>query len=338
MGNGYIAYQRRNEETGLENQCWKDSWDSISLPRRPAARLPARDLRAAGLRLRREGARRPPRPRGLAATRSSPSELEKRGRRPQAPVQPRLLGRGRRVLRARARRRGQPGRRAHLQHRPPAVERHRRPVQGEGGRRAPDGAARCSPAGACARWPRARAATTRSATTSAPSGRSTTRSSPGACAATASSEEAARIAAGILDAAEYFDGRLPEAFGGYAALADPVPGAVPHRVQPAGLVDRRAAAVAAHDARPGAAGRPPHRRPGAAVRTSAGSSCLTSAVTGGVSTPSAGGWLPPGHARGSSSSWERRRRQAAAAERLRGRHDPGRRDGHGYHRRRHAGR
>jgi glycogen debranching enzyme len=29
-GNGYISYQRRNEETGLENQCWKDSWDSIS--------------------------------------------------------------------------------------------------------------------------------------------------------------------------------------------------------------------------------------------------------------------------------------------------------------------
>jgi glycogen debranching enzyme len=30
QGNGYIAYQRRNEQTGLENQCWKDSWDSIS--------------------------------------------------------------------------------------------------------------------------------------------------------------------------------------------------------------------------------------------------------------------------------------------------------------------
>jgi glycogen debranching enzyme len=30
QGNGYIAYRRRNEETGLENQCWKDSWDSIS--------------------------------------------------------------------------------------------------------------------------------------------------------------------------------------------------------------------------------------------------------------------------------------------------------------------
>jgi glycogen debranching enzyme len=30
MGNGYISYQRRNEESGLENQCWKDSWDAIS--------------------------------------------------------------------------------------------------------------------------------------------------------------------------------------------------------------------------------------------------------------------------------------------------------------------
>jgi glycogen debranching enzyme len=30
MGNGYISYQRRNVKTGLENQCWKDSWDSIS--------------------------------------------------------------------------------------------------------------------------------------------------------------------------------------------------------------------------------------------------------------------------------------------------------------------
>jgi glycogen debranching enzyme len=27
---GYVWYKRRNEKTGLENQCWKDSWDSIS--------------------------------------------------------------------------------------------------------------------------------------------------------------------------------------------------------------------------------------------------------------------------------------------------------------------
>ncbi|SCG57088.1 Glycogen debranching enzyme (alpha-1,6-glucosidase) [Micromonospora echinaurantiaca] len=30
MGNGYLSYRRRNEINGLENQCWKDSWDSIS--------------------------------------------------------------------------------------------------------------------------------------------------------------------------------------------------------------------------------------------------------------------------------------------------------------------
>jgi glycogen debranching enzyme len=28
-GDGYVEYRRRNEETGLENQCWKDSWNSI---------------------------------------------------------------------------------------------------------------------------------------------------------------------------------------------------------------------------------------------------------------------------------------------------------------------
>lgn len=30
LGTGYIWYQRRNLVNGLENQCWKDSWDSIS--------------------------------------------------------------------------------------------------------------------------------------------------------------------------------------------------------------------------------------------------------------------------------------------------------------------
>jgi glycogen debranching enzyme len=38
MGNGYVWYRRRNERTGLENQCWKDSWDSISYA---DGRLPA---------------------------------------------------------------------------------------------------------------------------------------------------------------------------------------------------------------------------------------------------------------------------------------------------------
>jgi glycogen debranching enzyme len=29
-GDGYVEYERRNKETGIENQCWKDSWDSIA--------------------------------------------------------------------------------------------------------------------------------------------------------------------------------------------------------------------------------------------------------------------------------------------------------------------
>jgi glycogen debranching enzyme len=63
LGNGYIAYKRRNEATGLENQCWKDSWDSISyrdgrLPGFPRATCElqgyAYDAKMRGARLARE--------------------------------------------------------------------------------------------------------------------------------------------------------------------------------------------------------------------------------------------------------------------------------------------
>src|SRR5262249_32647085 len=63
QGNGYISYKRRNEETGLENQCWKDSWDSISyrdgrLPGFPRATSElqgyAYDAKMRGARLARE--------------------------------------------------------------------------------------------------------------------------------------------------------------------------------------------------------------------------------------------------------------------------------------------
>jgi glycogen debranching enzyme len=63
LGNGYVSYQRRNEETGLENQCWKDSWDSISysdgrLPGFPRATCElqgyAYDAKVRGARLARE--------------------------------------------------------------------------------------------------------------------------------------------------------------------------------------------------------------------------------------------------------------------------------------------
>jgi glycogen debranching enzyme len=61
--NGYVSYKRRNEETGLENQCWKDSWDSISfsngkLPGFPRATCElqgyAYDAKMRGARLARE--------------------------------------------------------------------------------------------------------------------------------------------------------------------------------------------------------------------------------------------------------------------------------------------
>jgi glycogen debranching enzyme len=63
MGNGYISYQRRNEKTGLENQCWKDSWDSISYRNGQLAGFPratcelqgyAYDAKVRGARLARE--------------------------------------------------------------------------------------------------------------------------------------------------------------------------------------------------------------------------------------------------------------------------------------------
>lgn len=97
-------------------------------------RLPSGHVRTAGLRLRCEGTRRPPRATGLErpGVRRSPRE---RGGGSQAAVQPRLLGRGGRVLRARARLRGAPGRRARVEQRPSPVERHRRQVQGKGRRR-----------------------------------------------------------------------------------------------------------------------------------------------------------------------------------------------------------
>src|SRR5262249_55071804 len=39
-GDGYVEYERRNPTTGLENQCWKDSWDSIAFADGKLAPLP----------------------------------------------------------------------------------------------------------------------------------------------------------------------------------------------------------------------------------------------------------------------------------------------------------
>ena len=155
------------------------------VPRRRASRLPARDVRAPGLRLRREDARRAAGARDLEG-RGARRQAREGRRRPQAALQPRLLGRGRRVLRARAR--PATATRSTRSRRTTAIcsgagsstSRRRRRSHGTSWGRG------SSPAGASARWPRARAATTRSATTSARSGRSTTRSSRGACGGTGS--------------------------------------------------------------------------------------------------------------------------------------------------------
>jgi glycogen debranching enzyme len=39
-GDGYVEYERRNTKTGLENQCWKDSWNSILYADGTLAKLP----------------------------------------------------------------------------------------------------------------------------------------------------------------------------------------------------------------------------------------------------------------------------------------------------------
>src|SRR5262249_15949909 len=63
MGNGYISYQRRNVQTGLQNQCWKAAWDSLSyrdgrLPGFPRATAElqgyAYDAKVRGARLARQ--------------------------------------------------------------------------------------------------------------------------------------------------------------------------------------------------------------------------------------------------------------------------------------------
>jgi glycogen debranching enzyme len=63
MGDGYVWYRRRNEQTGLDNQCWKESWNSISyrdgrLPGVPRATCElqgyAYDAKVRGARLARQ--------------------------------------------------------------------------------------------------------------------------------------------------------------------------------------------------------------------------------------------------------------------------------------------
>ena len=77
------------------------------------------------------------------------------------------------------------------------------------------------------------------------------------------------------------------------AQLHPLSGPVPDGLQPAGVVDRGAAAAAAGRPRAGARGRSPDRRPRAAGAGWAASSCWTCPAGGTGSTPSAGAGCGP---------------------------------------------
>ncbi len=214
MGNGYISYRRRNEQTGLENQCWKDSWDSISyrdgrLPGFPRATCElqgyAYDAKIRGARLAREVWKDPA---FAAELEKSAAELKRRFNRdfwvkdgeyfalaldPEGNQVDALSSNNGHLLWSGIVDKSKAG----------AVAGHLmgpRLFSGWGVRTLAEGEARYNPIGyhvgtvwpfdnSFAAWGLRRYGF---------------------------KEQAARIAAGILDAADCFHGRLPEAFGGYA--------------------------------------------------------------------------------------------------------------------------
>jgi glycogen debranching enzyme len=214
QGNGYVSYQRRNEQTGLENQCWKDSPDSISyrdgtLPGFPRATCElqgyAYDAKIRAARLAREVWHDP----------DYATELER-----QAADLKRRFNRdfwvadgeyfavaldadGRQVD-------SLTSNMGHLlwsgivdKSKAKAVVRHLmgdRLFSGWGVRTLAEGEGRYNPIGyhVGTVWPFDNAFIA------------------WGLRRYGFKDEAARIAAGILDAAEFFEGRLPEAFGGYA--------------------------------------------------------------------------------------------------------------------------
>jgi glycogen debranching enzyme len=213
MGDGYVWYQRRNEKTGLENQCWKDSWDSISyrdgrLPGFPRATCElqgyAYDAKVRGARLARSVWRDP----ALADTlEKQAADLKRRFNRDFWVADDEYFAlaldtEGKQVD-ALASNNG------HLlwsgivdKSKAPAVARHlmgSRLFSGWGVRTLAEGEGRYNPIGyhVGTVWPFDNSFIA------------------WGLRRYGFKDEAARIAEGILAAAEFFDGRLPEAFGGY---------------------------------------------------------------------------------------------------------------------------
>jgi glycogen debranching enzyme len=204
-GDGYVEYERRNPETGLENQCWKEPWDSIQHADGRLAKSPRATCEIQGyvydakLRCAR-----------LARTVWSDSELaarlEARFNR-DFWIDDRSFFPG-------ARRRQAPRRRPDLEHRPSPVERHREPDKGEacvrdlmgerlysgwGIRTMAEGDAAYNPIGyhVGTIWPHDNSLIA------------------WGLRRYGYRKEAAQVAPAILEAAHFFRGRLPEAFAGY---------------------------------------------------------------------------------------------------------------------------
>ena len=262
QGNGYIAYQRRNEETGLENQCWKDSWDSISyrdgrLPGFPRATCElqgyAYDAKVRAARLARSFWNDP----GFA------EDLERQA----ADLKARfdrdfwvedgeyyalaLDPDGTRV----------DALSSNIGHllwsgivddaKAPAIAGHLlgpRLFSGWGIRTLAEGEARYNPIGyhVGTVWPFDNSFIA------------------WGLRRYGFKTEAARVAAGVLDAADFFEGRLPEAFGGYERSLTRYPVQYPTACSPQAWSTGRTAPVPAHHAGARDHRRPPHRRPGRA--------------------------------------------------------------------------
>ena len=261
QGTGYIWYKRRNEKTGLENQCWKDSWDSISfrdgrLPGFPRATCElqgyAYDAKLRGARLARLVWKDPAFADRLE---QEAADLKRRFNRdfwvedgeyfalaldPDGDQVDALASNNGHLLwsgivdKSKAK----------------AIAGHLlgpRLFSGWGVRTLAEGEGRYNPIGyhVGTVWPFDNSFIA------------------WGLRQYGFKEDAAVIAAGILDAAQFFDGRLPEAFGGYERAADDVPSAVPDRMQSPGVVDRHAALAPSDDAGSRAPGGPPNGRPGA---------------------------------------------------------------------------
>jgi glycogen debranching enzyme len=213
QGDGYVWYRRRNEESGLENQCWKDSWDSISyrdgrLPGFPRATCElqgyAYDAKVRGARLARLIWKDP----ALAATlETQAADLKRRFNRDFWVSDDEYFAlaldtEGKQVD-------ALTSNNGHLlwsgivdKSKAKAVARHLlgpRLFSGWGVRTLAEGEGRYNPIGyhVGTVWPFDNSFVA------------------WGLRRYGFKEDAARIAAGILAAAEFFDGRLPEAFGGY---------------------------------------------------------------------------------------------------------------------------